>query len=93
MLGILYLFIFHGERGNIMNIEHILKMNELEDEAINDNEHNFNCIIVVKEGERENIYCFDDYRVARSISNLLDNVKFVSKMGSREITGSSNNEV
>ena len=62
-----------------MDIKHILEMNDIEQKAFDDNSREFNCTIIVKEGERKNVYSFDDYRVARAISNLLDNVKFVSK--------------
>lgn len=62
-----------------MDIQYILEMNKLEEKALIDNCHSFNCCIVVKDGGRESVYFFDDYRIARSISNILDNVKFVSK--------------
>lgn len=62
-----------------MDINDILELNEKEQTALADCDNKFNCTILIDFDGKTRKYCFDDYRVAQAIANLLDNMRFVKK--------------
>lgn len=62
-----------------MDINDILELNERDQTALADCDNKFNCSILISYNGKTHKYCFDDYRVAIAIVNLLDNVRFVKK--------------
>lgn len=62
-----------------MVIDDILELKDKEQTALAENGKVFNCTIDISYDGKTRKYCFDDYRVAQAIVNLLDNMRFVKK--------------